>query len=537
MKKKFILVLFSLFIFFVLIYNVILTKQKNMIRKDLYNIEKIKNNNFKKNLATTIVIGSGPAGCAAALYCARMGGNVVVLSGRKYGGQLMTTSLVENWPGVVGLQGPAIMQISKNQAESYGAIFLDQDVLSIDTSSWPFKVILDDERFFYTFSIVLATGSNHKSLGCKGESEYWAKGVSTCAICDGPIYKDKNVIIVGGGDSACEEALQLAAHAKSIKMLIRGPKMRASSSMRKRVEDSKKIEIIYNIQIKEIKGNEKKVTEVLCEKESGEKINLETAAVFIAIGHTPNISLVKDIVELDENGLILCQGRSQKTSFPGIFAAGDVANNYRQAGIASGEGIKAALDIYQFLQENFINDVFILKNNDIWITKKSLAVEVAEKEAQKDVVCKDGVCYLVQPLNQPELNENVDKIEKAVETVLKEEEKSLKKTNFVKDVSSLNEFNGLYKEYKNQYYLLDLYTTNCPACKKIKSSFSEYVKLDNSIPVFTVNIGNIYQVQDLFDINSVPTIVLMYGNKEVSRKIGYMDAKELIKWIKKYISK
>jgi thioredoxin reductase (NADPH) len=537
MKKRFILLLFSLFIFCILIYNVILTKQKNMVDKNLYKIDSVKTNNFKKNIATTIVIGSGPAGCAAALYCSRMGGNVVVISGRKYGGQLMTTSLVENWPGIIGLQGPAIMQVAKNQAEGYGAMFLDQDVLSIDTSSWPFKVILDDERFFYTFSIILATGSNHKSLGCKGENEYWAKGVSTCAICDGPIYKDKDVIVVGGGDSACEEALQLSAHAKSIKLLVRSSKMRASSSMRKRVENSKKIEIIYNIQIKEIKGNDKKVTEVICEKEGGEKINFSISAVFIAIGHTPNTSLVKRIVETDENGLIICQERSQKTSFPGIFAAGDVANNYRQAGIASGEGIKAALDVHQFLQENLINDDFILKNNDIWITKKSLAVDNAEREAQKDVVCKDGVCYLVQPLNKPEIKENVEKIEKAVETVLKEEEKSSKKINLIKDISSLSEFNLLYKEYKNQYYLLDLYTLQCPACKKIKNSFSEYVKLENSIPIFTVNIGNIYQVQDLFDVSSVPTIILMYGNKEIAKKVGYMDTKELIKWIKKYMSK
>jgi thioredoxin reductase (NADPH) len=535
MKKMFILFTMILVIFS--LYSIFSDKIQNNYKGNFnkkmeinYKIEKQKLKDLKNNCATTAIIGSGPAGCSAALYCSRMGGITTVISGDEPGGQLMTTSIVENWPGLLNLEGPMIMQLSKNQAEKYGAIFIEDNVTSIDSSTWPFKLTLKSGNILYAFSIILSTGSTHKNLNCVGEKEYWSKGVSSCAICDGPIYKNKDVIVVGGGDSACEEALQLVPHVKSIKLLVRSNKMRASTIMKKRIEDYKKIEILYNTNIKEIKGDNKKVNQViLLNNENKKEFNLEVSAVFIAIGHIPNTNLLKDIVEIDENGLIVCKYPSQETSIEGIYAAGDVSNNYRQAGIASGEGIKAALDAYNFLQNKEIEENFIKNNSEIWITKKNVEKELT-KRIEDQIVCENGSCYLVQPIE----NINDKKIEKIANKKIekianKKIEKEIIKEKKVKteiiDIKTMKDLKKIGKELKNQFWLLDLYTTQCPSCKTLKLTLNDYILDNNSISVYTMNVENTIDALDYFDVNAVPVIILMNGENEVNRTVGSIDKK------------
>lgn len=300
-----------------------------------------------------VIIGSGPAGLMAGVYAGR--GNIknLILQGNKPGGLLTETSEVENWPGEISMLGKDIIEKMRAQAAKWGSEIWDDAADKIDVSQWPYKITTQDDKVLYAMTIILCTGAGPRFLGIPGEKEYWGKGVTSCAVCDAPFYKDKEVVVVGGGDSAVEEAIQLSQYASKITILVRKDKMRAAASMQARLKGYPQISVLYNVEPKEIKGNDLQVTAIsLYNTQTQKTEDFVTSGVFLAVGHIPNTALVKDTIEVDEQGYAVMQGRTYHTSRAGIFAAGDVQDNrYRQAGAAAGQGICAALDALSFLNE------------------------------------------------------------------------------------------------------------------------------------------------------------------------------------------
>lgn len=313
-----------------------------------FSLANLKN---KKNIIDIAVIGSGPAGLSAALYGARLGFNTLIISGNEPGGQLTKTTYVENWPGSKKILGQKIIEGLNNQAKAFGAEYLFDTVTGINLSSWPYQITTEEGRTLFAQTVIVATGATPKKLGVEGEAEYWGKGVTTCAICDAPFYKGRDVVVVGGGDSALEEAAQLAAYARTITVLVRKPSLRASHAMQRHLGELPSVKVLYDVEVTKIIGDGTVVKAVeLKNGKTGEVSVMPTAGVFLAIGHDPNTQQFKDLLELDNLGYIKLEGRAQETSVPGVFAAGDVEDRvYRQAGVAAGHGISAALDAANFL--------------------------------------------------------------------------------------------------------------------------------------------------------------------------------------------
>ena len=298
------------------------------------------------------IIGSGPAGLTAALYAARGNLNPLVIEGFPPGGQLTLTTDVENFPGFPdGVMGPDLMIKFREQAERFGAKIMTGEVTKVDFNSNKLQLFLDDNTIIDSSSVIISTGASAKMLGLKEESELIGKGVSTCATCDGFFFKDQIVVVVGGGDSAMEEALFLTKFAKKVFIIHRREEFRASQIMLERARSNTKIEFILNSEITQINNpKENKVTDIIVKNnKNGESKSMSTDAVFIAIGHIPNTSLFKDFLNLNENGYILTD-EGTKTNIPGVFACGDVQDwEYRQAITAAGSGCMAAIDTERYL--------------------------------------------------------------------------------------------------------------------------------------------------------------------------------------------
>ncbi len=302
-----------------------------------------------------IVIGSGPAGYTAALYAGRAGLAPLVFAGLQPGGQLMITTDVENYPGFPkGIMGPEMMELFREQAERFGATIEYKVVTKVDFSERPFRVWVDTEEY-RAHSIIIATGAEAKWLGLESEVTFGGFGVSACATCDGFFFRNKVVAVVGGGDTAMEEANYLTRHASKVYLIHRRDQFRASKVMQERVLRNEKIEVIWNSAVDEILGVTepfKKVNAVrLQDTVTGEKRELSVDGVFIAIGHKPNSELFAGILESDELGYLKPLPYTSKTSIPGVFLSGDVADSvYRQAITAAGSGCMAAIDAERFLE-------------------------------------------------------------------------------------------------------------------------------------------------------------------------------------------
>ncbi|MEA2042124.1 MAG: thioredoxin-disulfide reductase [Bacteroidota bacterium] len=303
-----------------------------------------------------LIIGSGPAGYTAAIYAARANLSPIIIQGMEAGGQLTTTTEVDNFPGYPeGVTGPDMMEDLKKQAERFDTRVEWGLVTSVDFSKRPFLVTVDDKQDYEAETVIIATGATAKYLYLQSEQEFKGSGVSACATCDGFFYKDKKVAVVGGGDTAAEEATYLAGIAKKVFLIVRKPYMRASIAMQKRVDKTKNIEILYEHNTKEVTGDDV-VTGATLIKRMGEsdeeEVKIEIDGFFLAIGHTPNSKVFADYIDTDGNGYIETVPGTSKTNVPGVFAAGDIQDTtYRQAVTAAGSGCMAALDAERFLGE------------------------------------------------------------------------------------------------------------------------------------------------------------------------------------------
>ena len=302
-----------------------------------------------------IIIGSGSAGYTAAIYACRAGRKTLLLAGSIPGGQLMITSDVENFPGFPeGVLGPELMEKLRRQAEKFGPEIIYDDVSFVDFSSKPFRVVAGGKSYEGR-SVIIATGANAKWLGLPSETKFRGRGVSSCATCDGFFFRGKDVVTVGGGDTAMEEATFLANITNSVTVVHRRDALRASKIMQERATANPKIHFVWDSTVNEITGDDKVTGVQLHNLKSGKDSHVKAEGVFVAIGYEPNTGFLKDKVDLDSQGYIVTR-RDTETSVPGVFAAGDVRDHkYRQAVTAAADGCKAAMDADRFLVEHHKN--------------------------------------------------------------------------------------------------------------------------------------------------------------------------------------
>ena len=298
-----------------------------------------------------LIIGSGPAGYTAAIYLSRANLAPVLYEGIEPGGQLTTTTEVENFPGFPeGIDGPELMARMRAQAERLGADLRAGIVTKVDLAQRPFRVEVDGEKVILAQSLIISTGATAKYLGLPSETKFRGQGVSACATCDGFFYRKKDVAVVGGGDTACEEATYLASLCRKVYMIVRKPFLRASKAMQERVFNTSNIEVLFEHNTVEVLGDDSGVTGALLRRNDGAERTIDIAGFFLAIGHHPNTELFAGQLALNEEGYIKVEGNTSKTSVEGVFAAGDVKDpHYRQAITAAGSGCVAALDCERFL--------------------------------------------------------------------------------------------------------------------------------------------------------------------------------------------
>lgn len=302
-------------------------------------------------MENVVIIGSGPAGLTAAIYASRANLAPLMIEGYESGGQLMTTTEVENFPGHArGIQGPELMMATRSQAEWLKTRFVTKNVTKVDLSKRPFKIWIDND-LIEAKSVIISTGATAKYLGLENEKRLIGRGVSACATCDGAFFKNQPVVVVGGGDTAMEEANFLTRFASKVYVVHRRDSFRASKIMSDRVLNNPKIEVIWNTELADVEGEKNVTGAKLRNLETGKETTLAVEGIFIAIGHKPNTDLFKDQIAMNEVGYLLTEGKTSYTSVPGVFACGDVQDPiYRQAITAAGTGCMAAMDAERWLE-------------------------------------------------------------------------------------------------------------------------------------------------------------------------------------------
>lgn len=301
-----------------------------------------------------LIIGSGPAGYTAGVYASRAKLSTLIISGTLPGGQLMTTSEVENYPGFPsGIFGPELMMNMRQQSERFGTTILDDEVIKVNFKKKPFTITTHSETYTAK-SVIVCTGASPRKLGIPSEQQFSGRGVSYCATCDGPFFKGEDIVVVGGGDTALEEAMFLTKFGKSVKVVHRRDYLRASKILQEKAKENPKIEFLWNNVVSDIKGEKKIATVIVKNIAGGRETTLSAGGLFVAIGHEPNTSIFKGQLELDDKGYVLLKDHT-RTSVEGVFAAGDVHDHrYRQAVTAAGFGCMAALDVDRWLSERQI---------------------------------------------------------------------------------------------------------------------------------------------------------------------------------------
>lgn len=302
-------------------------------------------------MENVVIIGSGPAGLTAGIYSSRAALNPILIAGLQPGGQLTTTSIVENWPGTPeGVDGNKLMQDMRAQAEKYGTRMTHGTVEKVEKTATGFKVVTDSETI-ETKAVIVATGASAITLDLPNKEKLMGYGLSTCAVCDGFFYRNKTVVVVGGGDSAMEEAHYLAKLASSVTLIHRRDKFRASKAMQEKVFNNPKIKVVWNTEVIDTLSDSSGLTGIVMKNSEGTRTELKVDGLFMAIGHKPNTDFLKGLVDLDPQGYVLCKPGSTATNVTGIFAAGDVEDNkFRQAITSAGRGCQAALEAEKFIE-------------------------------------------------------------------------------------------------------------------------------------------------------------------------------------------
>jgi len=309
----------------------------------------------KKTKFDVVIIGAGPSGYTAGIYCSRAGYDTLILSGILPGGQLVNTTEVENYPGFEnGIMGPDLMIDMRKQSQRMGTTIVDDEVVDVDFRRKPYKVLTASEEYEGR-AIIIATGANPRKIGLEGEETFGGKGVSYCATCDGPFFRNQEIVVIGGGDSAIEEASFLTKFATTVHLVHRRAELRASKVMQERALNNEKIKFHWDSAVIDIKGDEKVRQAVLKNLKTNEEKTLDIGGLFVAIGHTPNTKIFKDQIDLDDEGYIVLKDKTH-TNIEGVFAAGDVHDkNYRQAITAAAFGCMAAIDVDKYISESAEN--------------------------------------------------------------------------------------------------------------------------------------------------------------------------------------
>ncbi len=445
----------------------------------------LKNLEGKENIFPIVIIGSGPAGLSAGLYGARAKKKTLVIEGEKPGGLLTETSYVENWPGFKAILGKDLMKELKEQAAHFGAQFLNDVVEKVDFTQWPYVIHTEDGKKIYALTVIIATGASPISLNIPGEQEYWGKGVTTCAICDAPFFQDKEVVVVGGGDSAIAESIQLSAYAKKITILVRKDRMRAAPTNQELLAGHPHVSIIYNVEVKKIMGDGKQVTSIeLYNNKDKTTQTMSTSGVFLAIGHKPNTQLFKGKVALDKNGYVEVKDRTQLTSIEAVFAAGDVEDHrYRQAGVSAAHGIAAALDADMFLNEHGIN------------------AEVAAR---------------------------LEKTQVAPVTIL---------PTLVKHVASLLELEKEIKDARKPV-VVDFYADYCPSCMAMLPHFDAVAQQFKDLALFiSIDISVSPDIAAKYYVSKIPCVLIFKDGSLAARFNNAMSKTELQELVAEFVEK
>lgn len=446
-----------------------------------YDLKKLKET---ENLVPFLVIGSGPASLSAALYGARTRIRTVCLRGNKPGGQLTGTSYIENWPGIPRIKGSEVVAQQQEQAEEFGAIMVDDTVGSIDFSQWPYVVNTEEGQTLRAMAIMIGTGATARGLNVEGEHTYWGRGVTTCAICDAPYHRDHDVVVVGGGDSAMEEAIELSPYAKNVTILVRGDILKASPSMIEKALGCHNVKIRHNASIAKINGDQYHVTNIdVKNPKTGEIENMKITGVFLGIGHDPNTKLFKEALKTNKEGYLVIDGRTQQTMLPGVVAAGDVCDpRYRQAGVAAGDGIKAGLDVVWWLSSLGYNQRM----------QESLEPYFFEK-----VVKKIKIAH----------------------------------------INSEAELKRQMKGAPEELVFLDFYTTACPTCMHMMPVVDwGATKFAGKVRFFKVDASDAFDLTKKYKVPDVPHFIVLRGDKVVGRYHDVMDRPQLYARMKKFLA-
>lgn len=426
-----------------------------------------------------VVVGSGPAGLTAGLYGGRAGIRTIMIMGDKPGGALTETSYVENWPGDKRILGEDLINRMIDHARSWGVEVVNDKAVEIDLSARPFLITLESGKNIYSHALIIATGSSPSLLGVSGEREYWGKGVTTCAICDAPFYKGKDVVVIGGGDSAAEEALQLAPYARNIYVLVRKDYMRAADYLQKRLRAASNIQIVYNTKVNKISGDTHHVSQVTLQDTKTNAIRTQDInGVFLAIGHVPNTQLFKNQLELDDQGRILVQGRSQQASIAGVYAAGDVEDADKQAVIAAGSGSKAMLQALDWLNGQ---DITLLPVQELEREDESQEKRLQEEvKSPKKLDQQEEVAQLASLTFKKELDDTIANTDKVL--------------------------------------IVDFYADYCSSCKRMMPHIKQASQqFKDKVLVYKVNVDEAEELAEAYAVRSLPTILVFKDGKEIKR--------------------